>query len=126
MDKLYLKHPIKEISKKDGSVLSTIDYVIPRPLKTGDIIDVIDVAGEKLGTATAHFISRSTRLTVKQIRDDLDPEDFFALSEVVEGFLPASLRTGKPASSLSAAPSDTQPILTSGEPESSAGGLLAQ
>lgn len=124
MDKIYLTTPLEEKSKSDGSTVSKIDFVIPRPLKAGDLINALDAAGDRAGSVFAHLMASSTRLTVKQVRE-LSLEDWASISEAVEVFLPASLKTGKPALKSSSEPLDTLPTLTGGPAENFAGGPAA-
>jgi len=115
MKAFTFKTPLVTRSKETGEVIDKIESCTVRPLKTGDLLAALDGAGDdKPGSLLRHLVSRSTRLTIKQI-DDLDLEDGLALVSAVESFLPASLRTGRIASNSSQGPSDIPPTSDPGD-----------
>lgn len=118
METITLHDPLVLISKENGEVVDKIETVNIRRLKTGDLLSALDGAGSgKEGSLTRHLISRATRLTLKQV-DELEIGDFEQITEVLDRFLPNSLRTGGTQSSSSPEHSDTPEDVVPGDQKS--------
>lgn len=88
-----LKFPVTRKLRQAGGAETeeTISEIEIRRLNGGDV-RWIEAQGPKAGTALG-LIARVTGLNSAVI-DLIDAEDIAGVSEVIEGFLPASLRTG--------------------------------
>jgi hypothetical protein len=93
MTTVTLKEPLKTMVKETGEVVSEIKEVSVTPFATGTLLDAMDESGGRQGSLMRSLISKTTRLSHADV-DRLDLEDFAAISEEMERFLPASLRTG--------------------------------
>ncbi len=117
MSEVFLKHPLKRVTKETGEVVEVIESVTVTKLQTGALLNALDEAGERQGSLMRHLISQSTRLTHEQV-NRLDLDDFAAISAEMERFLPSSLRIGGTASNSSQEPSASRPDGKAGEPSS--------
>lgn len=87
-----LKHPLTlTLRGPEGERQEILSEVTFRRIKAKDLRATDDFAGDVAKSIA--LLSKSTGLPVAQI-DELDVEDFVALSEVLEDFLPPGLRTG--------------------------------
>jgi hypothetical protein len=97
---LTLAHPLERKTKDTGEVVERIDRLIFRPLVAGDLFAALDAGGDAgQGSLVRALLARSVDMAHKDI-DRLELEDLLAALGKLEGFLPASLRTGGKPSAL--------------------------
>ncbi|MDP3329421.1 phage tail assembly protein [Parvibaculum sp.] len=97
---LTLTKPLERKTKDTGEVVERIDTLTFRPLVAGDLFAALDAGGEAgQGSLVRALLARSVNMGHKDV-DRLDLEDLVAAMGKLEGFLPASLRTGGKPSAL--------------------------
>ena len=93
-----LKHPITVRTKVDGqdiveTVITELPYhkLRPKELNAADGID-----GENAKTIA--LVAKMTGLTVRQVGEDMDLDDYQELAQATGGFIPGGQSTGGNAS----------------------------
>jgi hypothetical protein len=87
-----LKHPITtRFRGPDGEREETVSEVLLRRVKGRDMRALSGITDQLAQGLT--LMGKVTSLEPHQV-DELDVEDVAALGEIIDGFLPASLRTG--------------------------------